>query len=433
MRSIPVLGIILVIGVLAALPGCKTAETAGGKLYFSQGLYDKAIAQLEPAVEQKPADYEAWFWLGKSYAEVGRYADAARAFEQAAKGPKQKKDVENAREHYWIDQFNKGIGYIKEAETGGEVGRSKFDDALKAFENSIQLKPAEARGYIYKGFTLNKLDRSADALAMYEKAMELAPDDEQARNNLFQTFKDLGNKALDQKSAAGYDDAVRYYSKALEIEPNDTPVLFAAATAHYELGLADSTRAAAEHAAAADAYKKVLGLLDQEKQKVEGDAGMDAAQKQQRLEQNRRDTEDTLFNLNLVELQMGDEAGAEESARRFVALDPRKPDGHKLLGRVHARRGDQMAAFAELIVATSLEKGNQISVDGLEAEVKKNYGGASDALGTIKEKGVPQEVRSHDEGGVKVDTWFYWSRGEALAFSNGRRLATVSFEPVKGS
>jgi tetratricopeptide (TPR) repeat protein len=417
MRFIPVFIAVVLLGILAAAPGCKTAETAGGKLYFSQGLYDKAIAQLEPAVKIKPDDYEAWFWLGKSYAEVGRYADAANAFDQSAKGPKMAKEVENAREHYWVTQYNVGLGYVNEAQAATPDGakelpsaaRAKYEQALAAFESAITIDPAKPRGYIYKGFALNKLDRSADAVAAYEKAMAVAPDDPQARNNLAQTFKDLGNEGMDKKTAAGYDEAVRYYSRAAEITPDDAGLLFAMATAHFELARGDSSRAKVELAAAAEGYKKVLPLV----------------------RKDNKDDEDTLFNLTLVYVEAGDYVAAEQIARRVVDLDTKKPDGRKLLGRVYARKGDSTKAFAELLVASSLEKGSAVGLpSSWNADEKKRFGWGRDAEAVVKTKGQPDEVRVHEEAGTTIATWFYWTKGEAVAFSKGSQLAAVSFTPV---
>jgi tetratricopeptide (TPR) repeat protein len=423
--------VLLTLSSIGAIPTDPAACRRGGKLYFSQKIFDKAIAQLECAVEGKPDDYEAWLWLGRSYGEVGRYQDAARAFLEAEKKPKQKSEVANARDHYWVTQYNLGVSEIKKTEELAQKSppdtvavTAGYRAALQAFENTIALDPVKRRGYTYRGYVLSKLGREEEALGAFEAGYSMVPnladkDDQpaldQSRTNLFQAYKDRGNKLMEEESVEALDQALDYYGKALAIDSTDVGILFRVATVHYQVARTDSTRKAAELPMAALLYEKVNEIL--------------------RAGNQGRNDEDTLYNLTLVYLDMNDYASAERKAHLLVDANPKNPDSHRVLGRVYVRKGDTKAAFGELLVGGSLEKGQPGPTDetALKEGFSKRFGPTSDAAAVLQEKGAPQEARTHEESGATVDTWYYWDRGQAVAFSNGKKLVEIAFAPAKGS
>jgi cytochrome c-type biogenesis protein CcmH len=78
------MGTILIYGVVSNhewLPG--TATGAGPGAMPEAGSLEAAVASLEDRLRNDPADEEGWLLLGSSYINLGRPADAVKAFERA--------------------------------------------------------------------------------------------------------------------------------------------------------------------------------------------------------------------------------------------------------------------------------------------------------------------------------------------------------------
>ncbi|HUW25013.1 MAG TPA: c-type cytochrome biogenesis protein CcmI [Gallionella sp.] len=72
----------LVIGNTSALLPQEHQEFAGG----SGMIHSEAqLQELEKKLQQQPEDPDGWFQLARSYSEMQRFADAARAYEQLVK------------------------------------------------------------------------------------------------------------------------------------------------------------------------------------------------------------------------------------------------------------------------------------------------------------------------------------------------------------
>lgn len=83
---------VLAIGLYLELgdPGAIDNPLAGGPSAASHGSaadktasFEQMVEKLAARLKQKPDNAEGWFMLGRSYMTLGRYAEAAQAFEQA--------------------------------------------------------------------------------------------------------------------------------------------------------------------------------------------------------------------------------------------------------------------------------------------------------------------------------------------------------------
>jgi len=80
--------LLVAVGVLVALAACQgTAEfqsvdeiIESGRSYLESGDYDKAISELEAAVEAAADDSDTHFLLGQAYNQAGQLEEAANAF-----------------------------------------------------------------------------------------------------------------------------------------------------------------------------------------------------------------------------------------------------------------------------------------------------------------------------------------------------------------
>jgi len=90
----------------------------------------------------------------------------------------------------------------------GEGGR--HEEALAAFDKALALKPDNAFAWNNRGSTLRNLGRYEEALAAFDKALALKPDNAFAWNNRGSTLRNLGR----------YEEALAANDNALALKPD---------------------------------------------------------------------------------------------------------------------------------------------------------------------------------------------------------------------
>jgi len=97
------------------------------------------------------------------------------------------------------------------AEGNAFLGQGKYDEALQAYDNALQLDPRLADAWYDKGVVLNKQGKYDQAIAAYDEAIELNPEFAYAWCNKGDSLQKEGN----------YEDAIKAYDKAIELDPSD--------------------------------------------------------------------------------------------------------------------------------------------------------------------------------------------------------------------
>jgi tetratricopeptide (TPR) repeat protein len=402
------LRILLGLVVVAALflGGCaKNPHLAGGILYLSQQNYEKAVRELETAVEQEPNNGEAHLKLAMAYAEIGDTKRAGEEFNRALElNPKLQKDVEANRKHYWVEHFNEGVRLSQEEKA--------FEEAAKEFERAIELDPIDVRAYTNLGFCYTQLGEHEKALALFEKAAELNPTDETSRRNLAGIYEDI---AKNHFKTGDYPEAIRFYGKALELEPDRINCAFQLGICHFQKASAETsaTAARADYQKALELYSRVL---EQEPEEV-----------------------DVIFNMGIANLALDNMDEAIKLLQQSVDKDPKVSEFHKILGRAYARSGMQELAVTELVISKALDpnRGRRMTdIDGWISPdaVKARYGEPGDIATSLQEFGKPEEIYSYEESGSVVEVWFYWSKGTGVYFVGGKTPPQnrVIFKPQEG-
>ena len=97
--------------------------------------------------------------------------------------------------------------------------KKKFDEAISAWKNALELAPDDPRGHNNLGIALFEVGKFDDAIAEYRKSIQLNPNSSQTHNNL--------GSALAEKGAI--DEALPEFQRAVQLNPDN-------AAAHVNLG-----------------------------------------------------------------------------------------------------------------------------------------------------------------------------------------------------
>jgi Flp pilus assembly protein TadD len=401
-----VLAVSVVSAGTLALSGCaKNPHLAGGILYLSQRNYPKALTELTTAVQQEPKNGLAHLKLAMAYAETGDTKNAGQEFDKAvALEPKLKKDTDANRKHYWVEHFNEGVRLSSQ--------EKNYESAAKEFEKAIDLDPRDPRAYSNLAFCYTQLGKHKEALGIFEKAAAIAPNDPTARKNLAAVYLDLGKEYFTQEN---YADAITFYEKALELGSDSVSVMFQLGNCYFQRATAETSTVSAR-----PEFEKAGGFYE-------------------RVLRSAPDDVDAMANLGMVKLALEKVNEAIQLLSSVVNKAPKVQEFHKLLGIAYTRAGEGEMAVTELVTSKALDPNRGKRISDLDSwlspdGMKARYGDTGDMTKAVQELGTPQEVFVYQESGVLVESWFYWSKGTALYFVNGKTPPKnrLTFSPVAG-
>ena len=86
----------------------------------------------------------------------------------------------------------------------------RYEEAIASYDKALEIKPDDHEAWNNRGIALRKLERYSEAIASYDKALEIKPDKHGAWYNR--------GYALDELQR--YSEAIASYDKALEIRPD---------------------------------------------------------------------------------------------------------------------------------------------------------------------------------------------------------------------
>jgi Flp pilus assembly protein TadD len=136
--------------------------------------------------------------FGAALFAAGRIPEALDRFDQASR----------LDQKYVQPWFNRATVLLRE---------KQYEQAVAAFERAVQLNPAHQPAHGRLGYALEQLGRIAEAEAHYRKAVQLNPDDPEATRNLAELLF-----ARSERDQTARQEASRLYRALCELNPNDT-------------------------------------------------------------------------------------------------------------------------------------------------------------------------------------------------------------------
>lgn len=194
------------------------AEVRRGVARWLLGQVDEAIQILEPARASKEKNY----FLGLSYLDAGRAAQALEQFKEAGEG-------EDPLISYGSCEAKIKSGRYEEAEAHVERFLKKkpdaeglylkglladlqgfHDAALQSYEKALEIEPGHARSLFRLAYIMDLAGEDARALELYEQLRKLRPMHLSTVMNLGVLYEDRGD----------YERAVQCYQSVLDYFPN---------------------------------------------------------------------------------------------------------------------------------------------------------------------------------------------------------------------
>lgn len=206
--------------------GMGMVYSRAGMAFYSSGQYEKAASFFQARARANPRDPGNFIGLAFSSVALKKYDEAKAAAENAVKLAPDSSDAQVAL----ADSL---------------IGRGDFAEAVDPLKKSLGLNPKNPWIYNRLGNVFFNLANYPEAVANYQAAAELAPDEAVPVRSLMNTWARMGE--LDRSLAAA--------DKLLgKMEPKDSvEVLGLRSFLCREKGLADEASRAAEKARAIDA------------------------------------------------------------------------------------------------------------------------------------------------------------------------------------
>ncbi|MCS5651775.1 MAG: tetratricopeptide repeat protein [Candidatus Marinimicrobia bacterium] len=321
----------------------SSAEYTTAKMAIQDEEWDKAEEFLFKALEVEPTNAEVMVKIGyhvhakkEQWVEMNEIFNKALSTDPAAKIDNRpiSELVNNYRNMFWAENYNKAVRMYNEYK--GSKDKSKLEDAINRFEQTVKIDPSEGQTYSILSTSYYELGDNEKALASAKKAKEIMPEDFQPNMTLGQILSFTGDK----------ENAINYIKKAVEIDPTNSNAVRTLATLYYDLGDKEKSVETFEAAIRTETDKVLkanlyfnLGVLNMQLDNFQEaeDSFMFA------YDLNPDDTE-ALVGIAQTFENSEKWRRASKFYRELIVIDPENPEHYKGMARVLIKQGDPEGA-----------------------------------------------------------------------------------------
>ena len=341
-----------------------------GFTFKEMGNYEDAIECFESVITENPDDVLTYNHLGSIYLLQKNYEKSVNSFKHGLQ----------VDQNHPILNYNLARCYAES---------KNYRDSIKYFEKALRTRPGWIEAVRDFSDVLVKCQKNSSAQELVERTIKMHPQNADL-------LCILGNIFLSQFD---YDNAVKTFEKAEEIEPNDIKILMGFSEA---LEKGDRIDEALEKAVEAadlsplnpDVRKRYIHTLlsaqkyDQalehvkELEETEGDdlqvldlygqyyicRGNEEVANlyYQKIKEQNQEYDDYILNASDRFMQTGNLDKAEEYAKKFVAKREKIPEGYNQLGQIYVAKGEWNKAKSVLEKSSTFRNPNVLAKKKLE-------------------------------------------------------------------
>ena len=240
MKNLKLMFVALMAFVGAGIMSCSSQEYTTAKLAIQQSDFKKAEEWLPKAMSVEPDNPEIPMVMAiEIHAKNEKWSDMVSMFERALNINPEKvievrgsfipvKDaVNNYREFYWANRFNAGVEQFKKIQEDPEKKIEYLDVAINHFLDASIINPQDANTHstLAKCYLDKGQKESAKAAAL--RAVEENESSFDANFSAAQILTSAGEST---------DNVIKYYQKAVEIQPSNSKALRELASSYYDIG-----------------------------------------------------------------------------------------------------------------------------------------------------------------------------------------------------
>ena len=240
MKHLNLLFVIILLIFSFGIISCSSQEYTTAKLAIQQSDFKKAEEWLPKAMSVEPDNPEIPMVMAiEIHAKNERWSEMVSMFEKAMNINPEKvievrgsfipvKDaVNNYREFYWANRFNAGVEQFKKIQDDPDKKMEYLDVAINHFLDASVINPEDAN-------TLSTLAKCYLDKGQKESAKTAVLKAVKKSENSF----DANFSAAQILSSAGEstDNVIKFYKKAVEIQPSNSKALRELASSYYDIG-----------------------------------------------------------------------------------------------------------------------------------------------------------------------------------------------------
>ncbi|MBI5838223.1 MAG: tetratricopeptide repeat protein [Candidatus Eisenbacteria bacterium] len=387
------------------------------KLYVGQKNWPRALMNGPKALEEDPEKPDVYRQYGIALAESDSLARAGQVLAKGLEIAKaqndadQLKELTTTRDYYYIKRFNAAAVQLQNGlEVEDSLGKQpdtskvevravlaqttqKFRQCLEMADEAILLKADDEKCWSLRGNALGKLGRHAEAVQAYRKALEVKPDYQLAKDNLFAS---LTNSVVTYMRAQDWESAVVTAEQLVAMGDTNSLVTIGDCYTNKAIGTPKGAQRDSMFLKAVTYYQKYLA-------------------------NNPKDT--TVIGYCISSMTQGhDSTSAIAMAKGLVAAEPYEPFGYMRLAE--AASGNSSLANGALSTFAVLVKGQQVLKPELKPAPK------SQAAGILARLGPPDRVYTHSIDKYKILCLFYPKKGEIHGFVQDQEFFKILFTPI---
>jgi tetratricopeptide (TPR) repeat protein len=222
-------------------PHYSDAWTGKGLALTELNKFDKAIKAYDKAIEINPQDSDAWTGKGLAFEGLNKPEEAIKAYDKAIELNPQDSIALKSKKALSLSTTGKPSDSVTESQDlvsqGIILGKSgQYNEAMKVFDKAIELNPQNSDAWTGKGLVFEGLNKPEEAMNAYDKALEIDPNDPIALQSkkalsLSNTGKlsevvtesqDLVSQGAILAQSGQHDKAIKVFDKAIESNPQNS-------------------------------------------------------------------------------------------------------------------------------------------------------------------------------------------------------------------